>query len=259
MPIGAKLGKIIPNAFTSGSTPRADFKADCMASEAPFDKRKILAEHPMFGRLDAAALDRLVTYMRVVRQPPRTVLFRKGDPGLNMMIVLRGRVKICTHSEDGKELVLNLINPGEVFGEIALLDGADRTADAVTEGECTIMVLERRDFVPFLQTHPEACMKLCEVLCQKLRQTSELLEHSLFLEGPSRLAKRLVQLAEVFGTPVQDGIRIDIHLSQQQLGNMVGMSRESMNKQLRLWREEDLIRVQDGYYVVTNLEALRAM
>jgi CRP/FNR family cyclic AMP-dependent transcriptional regulator len=230
-----------------------------MGSEAPFDKRKILAEHPMFGRFGRAELDRLVTYMRVVRHPARTVLFRKGDAGLNMMIVLGGRVKICTHSEDGKELVLNLINPGEVFGEIALIDGADRTADAVTDGECTVVVLERRDFIPFLQTHPEACMKLCEALCQKLRQTSEMLEHSLFLEGPSRLAKRLVHLAEVFGRPVPDGVRIDIHLSQQQLGNMVGMSRESMNKQLRQWREEDLIRVQDGFYVVTNLEALRAM
>ena len=230
-----------------------------MPANLTIDKRALLANVPLFGRLEPDELDRLVAYMRLIRHPARTVLFRKGDPGSNMMVVVRGRVKVCSHSEDGKELVLNLINPGEVFGEIALLDGADRTADAVTDGECVLVVLERRDFVPFLRTHPEACMKLCEALCQKLRQTSELLEHSLFLEGPSRLAKRLVHLAEVFGKPVSDGIRIDIHLSQQQLGNMVGMSRESMNKHLRQWREEDLIRVQDGHYVITDLEALQAV
>jgi len=204
-------------------------------------------------------LDRLVTYMRVARHRRRTVLFRKGDPGTNMMVVLAGRVKVCTHSEDGKELVMNLFSPGDVFGEIALLDGADRTADAVTIDDCELLVLERRDFLPFLRSHPDACLKLMAVLCQKLRQTSELLEEALFLEGPSRLAKRLVHLAEAFGSPVRDGVRIDLQLSQQQLGNMVGMSRESMNKHLRQWREEDLIRIQDGHYVITDLEALQAV
>ena len=110
------------------------------------------------------------------------------------MVVVHGRVKVCSHSEDGKELVLNLINAGEVVGEIALLDGADRTADAVTLTETELMVLERRDFVPFLQRHPDACMRLFAVLCERLRKTSELLEEALFLEGSSRLAKRLVYL-----------------------------------------------------------------
>ena len=197
--------------------------------------------------------------MRVASCRRRTVLFRKGDPGTNMMVVLRGRVKVCTHSEDGKELVLNLFSPGDVFGEIALLDGADRTADAVTIDDCDLLVLERRDFLPFLRSHPDACLKLMAVLCQKLRQTSELLEEALFLEGPSRLAKRLVHLAEAFGRPVSDGVQINLQLSQQQLGNMVGMSRESMNKHLRQWREEDLIRIRDGYYVITDLEALQAV
>ena len=230
-----------------------------MPDAAALDKRRLLEQHPLFGRLEADELERLVTYMRLARYARRTVLFRKGDPGANMMVVLRGRVKVCTHSEDGKELVLNLFSPGEVFGEIALLDGADRTADAVALDDCELLVLERRDFIPFLRSHPDAALKLLEVLCQKLRQTSQLLEEALFLEGPSRLAKRLVHLAEAFGRPVADGIRIELQLSQQQLGNMVGMSRESMNKHLRQWREADLIRIRDGHYVVTDLEALRAM
>jgi CRP-like cAMP-binding protein len=230
-----------------------------MPHDVTIDKRALFEQHPMFGQLEPEELDRLVTYMRVASFRRRTVLFRKGDPGTNMMVVLRGRVKVCTHSEDGKELVLNLFSPGDVFGEIALLDGADRTADAVTLDDCDLLVLERRDFLPFLRSHPDACLKLMAVLCQKLRQTSELLEEALFLEGPSRLAKRLVHLAEAFGTPVADGVRINLQLSQQALGNMVGMSRESMNKHLRQWREEDLIRIRDGYYVITDLEALQSV
>jgi CRP-like cAMP-binding protein len=223
------------------------------------DKRALLAEHPLFGQLSAEELERLVAYMRLVRHPARTVLFRKGDPGTYMIVVVRGRIKVCTHSEDGKELVLNLINPGEVVGEIALLDGSDRTADAVTLTDSDLLILERRDFIPFLQRHPDACMKLFAVLCERLRRTSELLEEALFLEGSSRLAKRLVHLAEIFGKPVPGGVKIDISLSQQQLGNMVGMTRESMNKQLKQWRQDGLVRTEDGHYVLTDLDALREM
>jgi len=230
-----------------------------MPRQAVIDKQSVLASHPLFGQLAAEERDRLVTYMRLARFVPRTVLFRKGDPGSNMMVVLRGRVKICTHSEEGKELVFNIINPGEVFGEIALLDGADRTADAVSLDETELLVLERRDFVPFLSKHPEACLRLLSVLCQRLRQTSELLEEALFLEGPSRLARRLVHLALTFGKPTAHGTRIDMRLSQQQLGNMVGMSRESMNKQLGQWRREGLIRLDDGYITIPDLDALRAL
>jgi CRP/FNR family transcriptional regulator, cyclic AMP receptor protein len=230
-----------------------------MPAEATIDKRALLANHPLFGQLAPEELERLVAYMRLVRQPARTVLFRKGDPGTHMVVVVRGRVKVCTHSEDGKELVLNLINPGEVVGEIALLDGSDRTADAVTLTDSDLLILERRDFIPFLQRHPDSCMRLFAVLCERLRRTSELLEEALFLEGSSRLAKRLVHLAEVFGKPVPGGVMVDIPLSQQQLGNMVGMSRESMNKQLKQWRQDGLISIEGGRYVLTNLEALRDM
>jgi CRP-like cAMP-binding protein len=228
-----------------------------MPQEALPDKRKLLESHPLFGRLEPEELDRLLPFLRVARYPRRAVLFHKGDPGTNMMVVLRGRVKVCTQSEDGKEVVHRLFTPGEVFGEIALLDGGDRTTDAVTQDASELLVLERRDFIPFLRSHPNACMRLMEVLCQKLRHTSKRLEDALFLEGPSRLAKCLVDLVEKHGKPVADGVRIDLHLSQQELGNIVGMSRESMNKHLRYWREEGLIRIEDGYYVITDLEALR--
>lgn len=221
------------------------------------DKRSLLARTPLFSHFQPDELNRLVSFLRVTRYPARRILFRKGDPGTNMMVVLQGRVQICTRSAEGKEFVVNIINPGEVFGEIALLDGSDRTADAVTMDACELMVLERRDFMPFLKDHPDACMRLLEVLCQKLRWTTGVLEAALFLEGPSRLARILVHLARLYGQPVRDGVQLHIRLSQQQLANMVGMSRESINKQLSHWRDDGIVAIEDGRITITDLDALQ--
>lgn len=228
-----------------------------MLSDTTLDKERLLASVSLFGPLDPADRERLLAYLRFARFPAKAVLFRKGDPGSNMMVVVRGRAKVCTHSEDGKELVLNLINAGDVVGEIALLDGAPRTADAVTLEPCEMLVLERRDFVPFLKRHPDACLKLIGVLCERIRRTSQMLEESLFLEGAARVAKRLEHLATLFGREVPEGIEITIKLSQQQLGNMVGMSRESMNKLLGQWRRERLVLTRGGHIIITDLERLR--
>jgi CRP-like cAMP-binding protein len=220
------------------------------------DKRGLLAGLDLFRKLRADELDRLVAFTRWTQPKARTVLFRKSDPGTNMMVVNEGRVKVCTHSEDGKELVLNMFGPGEVFGEIALLDGSPRTADAVTIDDCELLVLDRRDFVPFLLEHSDASVRMLEVLTHRLRRTTLLLEDVAFREGPSRLARRLVNLAEFSGRPVESGVFVDMPLSQQQLGNMVGMTRESINKQLRQWRDEGLITWTRGFYTITDLERM---
>ena len=220
------------------------------------DKRRLLADLDLFRKLRADELDRLVAFTRWSQPKARTVLFRKSDPGTNMMVVRKGRVKACTHSEDGKELVLNMFGPGDVFGEVALLDGSPRTADAVTIDDCDLLVLDRRDFVPFLLEHSDASVRMLEVLTHRLRRTTQLLEDVAFREGPSRLARRFVHLAEFSGRKVDDGIFVDMPLSQQQLGNMVGMTRESINKQLRQWRDEGLISWARGYYTINDLDQL---
>jgi CRP-like cAMP-binding protein len=220
------------------------------------DKRGLLADLDLFRKLRADELDRLVAYTRWTCHKARTVLFRKCDPGTSMMMVRHGRVKVSTHSEDGKELVLNMFGPGEVFGEIALLDGSARTADAVTIDDCDLLVLDRRDFIPFLLEHPDASVRMLEVLSHRLRRTTQLLEDVAFCEGSSKLARRFVHLAEFSGRPVDDGVFVDMPLSQQQLGNMVGMTRESINKQLRQWRDEGLISWTRGYYTIRDLDEL---
>jgi CRP/FNR family cyclic AMP-dependent transcriptional regulator len=224
------------------------------------DKVAVLAGHFLLRDLPREDLDKLASYALAVRYPAHRILFHKGDPGDGMMAVISGRVKIRSHSADGKELVMNVIKPGELFGEIALLDAKPRTADAVTMEPCELLVLERRDFIPFLADRPQACFHLLTVLCERLRQTSQQLEDALFLDLPSRLARCLVRLAERFGKPVGDGTQgtqIDVRLSQQELAAFVGMTRESVNKQLATWRRDGVVGFSAGMVTIHDMAELR--
>jgi CRP/FNR family transcriptional regulator, cyclic AMP receptor protein len=224
-----------------------------------FDKESILAGHFLLRHLRREELRGLAAAATLANHPRGGVIFQKGDPGDSMMAVIRGRVKICTYSADGKELVLNLIDRGGLFGEIALLDGRPRTADAVALEETDLLVLSRSRFLPFLAANPEVTNRLFSVLCQRLRQTSEHLEDTLFLEAPSRLARGLLRLAEAFGKPAPNGLRVDIKLSQQQIGSLIGISRESINKHLGEWSQAGHVSVQSGIITIHNRGALEAI
>ncbi|MCZ6684078.1 MAG: Crp/Fnr family transcriptional regulator [Planctomycetota bacterium] len=220
----------------------------------PPEKLQILATHWLLEGFDKEELQRIGRHVRLQRCTANEVIFRKGDPGLGMMAVLRGRVKIQVTSPGDREMVLNIIDEGQVFGEIALLDGMDRTADAVAMMPSELLVLDRRDFIPLLGRHPETCMKLIQVLCQRLRQTSEQLEDTVFLLQSARLGKTLLRLAKKYGQEIDHGIRIDLKLSQREFGTLVGIRREAMNRQLAEWREGGLISVAGGFITIPNLE-----
>lgn len=216
----------------------------------------ILAEHFLLRHLPADDLARLETFAKTRTYGVNEPVFLKGDPARGMMAVTRGRVRISSYSADGREVVLNVINPGEVFGEIALIDGGERTADAVAMEETELKVLERRDFLPFLERNPELCIQLLKVMCNRLRRTSEQLEDFSFLDLRARLAKRLLDLAAVYGEDdAKGGTRIALTLSQRVIGAMMGTSREAVNKQLRAWQDDGLIRL--GRNSVTLLDAER--
>jgi CRP-like cAMP-binding protein len=221
-----------------------------------FDKESVLAGHFLLKHLKRNELQQLAASATLAYYPPRATIFQKGDPGESMMAVIRGRVKICSHSADGKELLLRIINRGGLFGEIALLDGEARTADAVALEETDLLVLERARFRPFLAANPEVAERLIGVLCQRLRQTSEHLEDVLFYEAPSRLARWLLRLQESFGKPTATGTRLDIKLSQQQIGNLIGVSRESVNKHLVEWGRAGHLTVRQGFITIRDLDAL---
>jgi CRP-like cAMP-binding protein len=219
------------------------------------DRREIFAQHAFFRGLADVAIDELVARSRIERCRRGKTIFRRASPGTAMMAVLRGSVKICTVSRNGKEAVLNVIGPGQVFGEIAVLDGGPRTADAVTFVESDILVLDRRDFMPVVRAHPELAQRLLEVLCGRLRKTSEQLEDAFFLDMPGRLAKALLAAQ----TAVSPGGGVQVQLTQRELGEMIGTARESVNKLLHSWQREGIVSLRRGAIAIRRPDALKAL
>ena len=212
-----------------------------------FNKRAVLRDHPLFEGLGPQVIDRLAAYAHTKLVPAGTTIFARGDPGTSLFAVCSGTVKISNHSPEGKDAVFNLINVGEIFGEIALLDGQPRTADAFALSECELMIIDRRDFVPLIKSQPEIAVKLIEVLCGRLRRTSEQVEDVIFLDLPTRLAKTLLWLAKR-AKPSSQGSKVTI--TQREIGQLIGMSRESTNKQLRMWEEKKWLRLERGGVVL---------
>ena len=208
------------------------------------DKLSLLRSHPLFRDLPSAVIEHLGSYMKTRRVARGTAIFAKGDPGAGLMGVLAGSVKVSVASADGKDIVLNVFREGDVFGEIALLDGRPRTADATAMSDCELIVIERRDFVPFLSSNPDVMLKFIEILCSRLRHTSEQVQDITFLNLPTRLAKTLLQLtgAGEEGSAAKRKAAI----TQREISQMIGMSRESTNKQLRAWEKRGWIKLERG-------------
>src|ERR1043165_696856 len=155
--------------------------ADMPTSHNPLNKEALLRAHPFFKALDDKIVGRLAPRALTRKVKKGTLLFRKGDSGTNLYVVGAGAVRVSAPSDQGKDTVFNLIVPGEIFGEIAFLDGGSRTADAVMIQSGELMVIERRDFLPLLKDYPELAQRLLEILCARLRRTSEQVEDVVFL------------------------------------------------------------------------------
>jgi len=156
-------------------------------------------------------------------------------------------------------LVLNIIDRGSLFGEIALLDGQSRSADAVAIEDTELLVLDRNRLMPVLTSNPETAARMITVLCQRLRQTSEALEDALLRDAPSRVARGLLRLARTFGRQEAGGMRLDIKLSQQQIGSLIGISRESINKYIVEWTRSGFLAIRAGFIVIVDQEALESL
>lgn len=180
------------------------------------------------------------------------VIFRVASPGQSMMAVLAGTVRITAPSSDGKEIVLADLASGEVFGEMALLDGRERSADAAALTNCDLLVLERRDMLAVLERHPAVAIKLLEVLCERLRRTDEQIGEIAFLGLPMRLAKALLRLAG-------NAPRAKLALSQRELGAMIGGTRESVNRCLREWNRRGVIQLEEGWIIIRDAAALEEL
>ena len=172
-----------------------------MPGPTPVEKRRLFQGHALFGKLPQEDLDALLLHARVERYGGGREIFAKGSPGRSMMAILSGSVRISAPSPAGPDIVLAILHAGEVFGEIALLDGEDRTADARAITDCDLLVLDHRDFVPFLERRADLCILFLKLLCQRLRQTDRQVEEAMFGRLDGRIAKALVRLAKAGPPP----------------------------------------------------------
>lgn len=223
------------------------------------DRRELLGNVSIFSSLSSEELDRLLQSTTSKRLAAKETLFRKGDPGNQLYGILSGSIKVTNTGTDGKEVLFSLMGPGEVIGEIALLDSMERSATAVAVEKTEVLTLDRRELIPFLESHPRATIALAGVLAARVRRLSERAEDRQTMPLPGRMAKKLLSLAEQHGKHPIVGGPVEVRLAQQDLGDLVGTTRESVNKQLRAWEESGFVELKRGRVVLTNPDALDAI
>ena len=219
-------------------------------------KISVLRKHPIYSELEPEALEQLCRYAKHTSLKRGATICSKGDPGNSLFAVISGTVKISISSAEGRTAILNLIGPGELFGEIAVLAGEGRTADATANTNCEILVIDRRDFLPFVRSQPALAMKFIELLCARLRRTSEQVEQIILKDLPGRLASALLGLT---AQRKLDRESRTIAITQQEISEMVGMTRESINKQLGVWATRHWVRLEHGAIVVLDANSLRKL
>jgi CRP-like cAMP-binding protein len=221
--------------------------------------RPVIREIPLFRSLRDPEVEALVRIAVTRQLQARDTLFFKGDPGTELYAVISGRLKAVSHAEDGRELVFAILDPGEVFGEIALFDHKPRSASVSALEDSTLLMIRGRDLLPLLHENQELMCQAFRFLGDRLRRVSALAEDVTFLSFPVRLAKRLLSLARTYGTTTAEGIHIDLKLTQRELGELVGVSRESVNKQIKLWTDERVIRVDAGHITILGRRSLESL
>jgi CRP/FNR family transcriptional regulator, cyclic AMP receptor protein len=204
----------------------------------------LLKMNPMFAGLGADELQRIASLCQTRQFGAGEMLFQKGDSGGALYGVRRGQIRIETGASDGSRLTLNFLGRGDLFGEVAVLDGQSCTADATAGEASELFVLRREDLLSFLEREPRVAVKLIMLLCRRIRWMSERMEESVLQPLPVRLARRLCALASDFGS--------EVHISQQQLGVFVGAARESVNRQLQHWRKDGILDLHRGRILLLN-------
>lgn len=195
----------------------------------------------LFSNLDDEEVHELTSVARRRTFRSGEVIFHRDDPGQILYIIKEGKVKISLISPDGQEISLVVMGKGECFGELALLDGLPRSADATAMEKVECYTLQRSDFHNVILKKPGIAIQVLEVLSKRLRNTDNQVEDLIFLDVYGRVAKKLLELAESHGTKVDDGTRIEVRLTQQELAAMVGASRESVNKVLGYFTDKKYI------------------
>jgi CRP-like cAMP-binding protein len=207
-------------------------------------------------------LERLAAGARRRPYPKGAVLFVEGDPGTSLYVVEAGRVRIVLTTPQGKELLFAVRGPGEFFGDMALLDGAPRSADAIAAEDCRLLFLSREDFVRFIEAQPGAALRLLAVLSRRLRRGMRQQQDATLLDVAARVSSALLQLADEEGQPAPAGdgpwaVVVAAPLTQAELAALVGVTRESVNKWLQYYRRRGWLRWEPGRLTLLRPDELR--
>jgi len=225
---------------------------------ADLTTRAILEHNFLFRGLAANSIDAIADLAHRKTLEKAVLVFNQGDDGDALFGIASGQVRIYSSDEKGHEVFLNILGPGDTFGEIALLDGLPRTASVVTTARSTLVTIPRRQFLAYLEHDPGLSVHLMKLLCSRLRWVSDLVEESAFLAGPARVAKRLSNLMETYGRPLPDG-GTEVVMSQADLGRFLGVSRQIINQYLRSWCEQGWVELKRGRIIVHDVKALQKL
>ncbi|NOK21818.1 Crp/Fnr family transcriptional regulator [Corallococcus carmarthensis] len=217
---------------------------------------QLLAEIPMFESLGREDLENMSSLLQPRRFARGEVIFHRGDVGTALFIIRRGQVAIRLSSSEGREITLALLDRGDAFGELSLLDGEMRSTDAMAREEAHLLTLQREDFRRYLETRPQVSLALLANMSRLVRRTTQLVYDSAFLDARSRLVRVLLELAKTQGKPSPEGLVITPKLTQSELANLCGVTRESVNKWLRYYVREGMLSFEGGQIILIQPERL---
>lgn len=217
---------------------------------------QLLSRVPLFQGLNEQQFALLSSRIQKISLRRGEVLFVEGDEGDRLYIITEGKIKLGHSSEDGRESLLAILGPGEMIGELTLFDPGKRSTTATAVSPASMLCLDHSDLVQILDTNPEVAKHLLRALAQRLRRTNESLSDLVFSDVPGRVAKALLDLAERFGTPSDDGTHVPHDLTQEELAQLVGASRETVNKSLADFVSRGWIRLEGRAVTLLDVDRL---
>ena len=217
----------------------------------------IIARIPLFERMSPEEREELRGMMSQTTLRRGEVLFNEGDSGDRLYILLTGKVKLGHTSVDGRENLLAVLGPGEIVGELTLFDPGLRSATATAVATTELLALEHNQLMGFIDSHPTLAKDMLRALAVRLRLTNIALADLVFSDVPGRVAKALLDLAERFGAPTEDGIHVPHDLTQEELAQLVGASRETINKSLAEFSSRGWIRLEGRAVTLIDVERLK--
>ena len=217
---------------------------------------EVVRRAALFTALDDASAATLRASMSGIKISKGQVLFKEGDPGDRLFVVVEGKLKLGTSSGDGRENLLSILGPGDMFGELSLFDPGPRTATATAVTDSRVLALANDQVIGWVTAHPQVSLQLLKRLARRLRRTNEVLADLVFADVPGRVAKAIMDLGERFGTKKDDGLHVNHELTQEELAQLVGASRETVNKALADFAGRGWVRLEPRAVVVLDYERL---